>query len=191
MALPNNRRIFDMAAQAWKQSKTILSGPLESPLNPYERLKSLAIQVDGRHYVGFDLGRLGGDFSCIVQWDRQRVQAVDVTPTPTEAEFQCLIAEISRQIDARINRIIDGSEYHVMFDTTASSVSCPPVSPPPVPNFDAQAGQLAGPPAQVHGHYLCEFCFDQMTDQLLPAAQSATGMAMAWCGCERGEDMVS
>mgnify|MGYP001614095722 CR=1 FL=1 len=51
MALPNNRRIFDMAAQAWKQSKTILSGPLESPLNPYERLKSLAIQVDDRPRV--------------------------------------------------------------------------------------------------------------------------------------------
>ena len=27
MALPNNRRIFDMAAHAWKQAKTILTVP--------------------------------------------------------------------------------------------------------------------------------------------------------------------
>ena len=94
MALPNNRRIFDMAAQAWKQSKTILSGPLEMPQSMFKRLDSLMgivalqgswfapatptteVSVDGQQCVGFDLGRPGGDFSCIVQWDRQRVQAV-------------------------------------------------------------------------------------------------------------------
>ena len=60
-------------------------------------------------------------------------------------------------------------------------------SPPTAPAhaLDFQALQLAGPPAPVHGHYLCEFCFDQMTDQVLPAAESPTGLAMAWCGCDR------
>ena len=28
-------------------------------------------------------------------------------------------------------------------------------------------------------------------DHVLPSAESLTGLDMAWCGCERGEDMVS
>ena len=62
------------------------------------------------------------------------------------------------------------------------------VSQHAAPDFDHQARSLAGPPAQAHGHYLCEFCFDQMTDQVLPAAESPTGLAMAWCGCAQERD---
>ena len=41
MALPNNRRIFDMAAHAWKQAKTILTVPLEMPENWFKLIDSL------------------------------------------------------------------------------------------------------------------------------------------------------
>jgi hypothetical protein len=34
---------------------------------------------------------------------------------------------------------------------------------------------------QVHGHYLCEGCMDAMTDVVVPAAQSPTGIEMALC----------
>lgn len=58
----------------------------------------------------------------------------------------------------------------------------------PPADFGAQAEVLAGPPAQAEGRYLCEFCFDQMTDGVLPADQLPTGLEMAWCGCDRAEE---
>jgi hypothetical protein len=38
------------------------------------------------------------------------------------------------------------------------------------------------------GTYLCEGCFDCMTDDVLPAALSPTGVDMAWCPrCAAGD----
>lgn len=46
--------------------------------------------------------------------------------------------------------------------------------------------QHVGAPAARHGgRYLCEFCWDAMTDEVLPAVSSPAGMAMAWCGCDQ------
>ena len=38
------------------------------------------------------------------------------------------------------------------------------------------------------GRYLCEVCFDAMTDVCIPAVESGTGLEMAWCGCKEEED---
>lgn len=56
------------------------------------------------------------------------------------------------------------------------------------PDFDEQARRIAGPTAHSYGRYLCEFCFDVLTDKVLPAEQSETGLEMAWCGCTRERD---
>ena len=247
MALPNNRRIFDMAAHTWKQPKTILSMPVEMPANWFKQLGSLTIHgswpaqatlagevsVDGEQFVGFDLGRHGGDYSCIVQRDGQRVQACEaIDLSLDQAEIQRLIGEYASKITATISRRIDEISGAVIGTSSTPAQTDQPsltlerlrgsmgavarlqprrrvhdferlaeTSLPPFDRIqfdriqidriqityypDTQAAELVGPQARVHGHYLCEFCFDQMTDQVLPAAESPTGLAMGRCGCLR------
>jgi hypothetical protein len=43
-------------------------------------------------------------------------------------------------------------------------------------------------PDSARGQYLCERCQDVMTDEVVPAAVSPTGVEMALCRvCQRGE----
>ena len=93
-----------------------------------------------------------------------------------------LLEMVRTDIDAAIRRQMDELTIAAIQHGSAPATQPPPAS---AHDFDAQARQLVGPPARVDGHYLCEFCFDAMTDKVLPAAVSPTGLAMGWCGCLR------
>ena len=71
---------------------------------------------------------------------------------------------------------------------SAAEASAPPAPQHTTESLQEQAERIAGAPAVVHGQYLCEFCFSEMTDRVLPADQAPLGIEMAWCGCEREED---
>lgn len=47
--------------------------------------------------------------------------------------------------------------------------------------LEVAMASLGDPLAVSQGHYLCEGCWDQMTDEVLPADQSPTGLDMGYC----------
>lgn len=202
MSLPNNRRIFDMGRGAWQYRTEAMEMPTEPvPVWHYQRPYKLLFAArellcEGQRFVvGYDAGTPSGDHSTVVtmsQWSQNNAVVTNIeTPRiETEQERQ----NVTRQIEESIIRAIeDSARGSGVWGTVASPLpSVPEESAPPRPprtheSLEAQAERIAGAPARVYGHYLCEFCFAEMTDQVVPADQAPLGVEMAWCGCQEGE----
>lgn len=80
------------------------------------------------------------------------------------------------------HRIFDMAAYTDWRVTPFSEILSVHLSPCGVNIVHGSAlGARPAPDEGARGQYLCELCFDVMTDQVLPAEQSETGMEMACC----------
>lgn len=150
MALPRNRRIFDMGAHSkdYTETMTIITAPVEMPrdaMRTFSRPWLEQAPAENRQLLGgFDRGRPGGDDSAVV-----------------------VLAKVAGRVWLR-----------------ASATYSPFPHPPAVPGW-IPATDNPWRDHSTRGAYLCEICFDVMTDGVIPADESGTGLEMAWCGCVR------